>query len=52
MPAMQRQTIPIMRVSCRPDFGVLCYPVIAFDEPFTHKGSQKNLLGENAPAIW
>ena len=40
----------IMRVSSRPDFGILCYPVIAFDQPFTHKGSQKNLLGENAPA--
>jgi len=41
---------PIGRVSCRPDFGVLCYAVIAFDQPFTHKGSQKNLLGADAPA--
>jgi acetyl esterase/lipase len=39
-----------MRASSRPDFGVLCYPVIAFDQPFTHRGSQKNLLGDNAPA--
>lgn len=39
---------PIKRVSCRPDFAILCYPVIAFDEPYTHRGSQKNLLGENA----
>jgi acetyl esterase/lipase len=39
----------IQRVSCRPDFGVLCYPVIALDQPFTHKGSQRNLLGENPP---
>jgi acetyl esterase/lipase len=37
-----------MRASSRPDFGILCYPVIAFDRPFTHKGSQRNLLGENA----
>ncbi len=37
---------PIMQTSSRPDFGVLCYPVIAFDQPFTHKGSQNNLLGE------
>lgn len=37
----------ISRVSCRPDFGVLCYPVVAFDEPYTHRGSQRNLLGEN-----
>ena len=39
---------PIQRVSCRPDFGILCYPVIAFDQPFTHRGSQRNLLGEGA----
>lgn len=36
----------VERAGCRPDFGVLVYPVIAFGEPFTHKGSQKNLLGE------
>ncbi len=39
---------PVMRISSRPDFGILCYPVIAFDQPFTHKGSQRNLLGEDA----
>ena len=39
---------PIEKASCRPDFGVLCYPVIALDQPYTHKGSQQNLLGENA----
>lgn len=38
---------PIEKVSCRPDFAVLCYAVIAFNQPFTHRGSQKNLLGEN-----
>jgi acetyl esterase/lipase len=38
----------IEKVSCRPDFGLLCYPVIAFDQPFTHKGSQQNLLGKDA----
>lgn len=38
----------IERVSCRPDFAVLCYPVIAFEEPYTHKGSQRNLLGDDA----
>ena len=41
---------PIQRASCRPDFMILCYPVIAFDEPYTHRGSQKNLLGEDADA--
>lgn len=38
---------PIERVSCRPDFMILCYPVVAFDEPYTHYGSQRNLIGEN-----
>jgi len=38
----------VMRASSRPDFGILCYPVIAFDQPFTHRGSQRNLLGEGA----
>ncbi|MCH2181922.1 MAG: alpha/beta hydrolase [Mariniblastus sp.] len=37
----------VERVSNRPDFAILCYPVIAFDEPFTHRGSQRNLLGKN-----
>ncbi len=38
---------PVDRVGCRPDFMVLCYPVIAFGEPYTHQGSQYNLIGEN-----
>ena len=40
---------PVDRLSCRPDFMILCYPVIAFGESFTHRGSQRNLLGEDAP---
>ncbi len=39
----------IDRVSCRPDFAVLCYAVLALGEPFTHAGSQRNLLGPDAP---
>ena len=39
-------TDPIQRISCRPDFLVLCYPVISFTAPVTHQGSKKNLLGE------
>jgi len=43
---------PVQRVSCRPDFAILCYPVIALGEPFTHRGSQVNLLGKDAdPAL-
>jgi acetyl esterase/lipase len=34
-------------VSSRPDFSILCYPVIAFDKPYTHRGSQQNLIGKN-----
>jgi acetyl esterase/lipase len=38
---------PIASVSSRPDFAILAYPVIGFDKPYTHRGSQRNLLGEN-----
>lgn len=38
---------PIERASSRPDFLILCYPVISFTSPYTHQGSKKNLLGEN-----
>jgi acetyl esterase/lipase len=40
---------PIDRASCRPDFMILCYAVIALGEPFTHNGSQENLIGKDAP---
>jgi acetyl esterase/lipase len=40
---------PIDKESCRPDFMILCYPVIAFGESYTHRGSQNNLIGNNAP---
>lgn len=43
-------TDPIEQVSSRPDFMILCYPVIVFDKPYTHRGSQNNLLGNDAPA--
>lgn len=38
---------PIERVSSRPDFAVLTYPVISFTTEYVHKGSRLNLLGEN-----
>jgi len=40
-------TDPIERISCRPDFMILIYPVISMNDPFTHKGSRENLLGED-----
>lgn len=38
---------PIDRASSRPDFLILSYPVISFTTEYTHKGSRKNLLGDN-----
>jgi acetyl esterase/lipase len=35
------------KVSARPDFSLLIYPVISMENEITHKGSQTNLLGEN-----
>jgi acetyl esterase/lipase len=43
---------PIDRVSSRPDFMVLGYPVITLKDPYAHKGSRTNLLGESPdPAL-
>lgn len=43
---------PVDRVSCRPDFAILCYPVISMKESLTHAGSRRNLLGEQpAPEL-
>jgi len=33
-------------VSLRPDFGILCYPVITMRGEFTHEGCRTNLLGD------
>ncbi|SEO61737.1 Acetyl esterase/lipase [Flavobacterium sp. CF108] len=35
------------KVSARPDFSLLIYPVISMQNDITHKGSQINLLGNN-----
>ena len=40
---------PVERLSCRPDFMVLVYPVITMGEK-THGGSRKNLLGATPSA--
>ena len=37
---------PIERVSCRPDFMLLLYPVISFNEEWGHIGTRKNMIGE------
>ena len=38
---------PVERVSCRPDFSILLYPVISFTDDFQHSGSRRNLVGED-----
>jgi acetyl esterase/lipase len=35
------------RFSSRPDFAILCYPVVSSDPAVSHKGSFRNLLGDN-----
>lgn len=40
---------PIQRVSCRPDFMILVYPVITMGDK-GHGGSRNNLLGKNPDA--
>ncbi|HEY3330577.1 MAG TPA: alpha/beta hydrolase [Capsulimonadaceae bacterium] len=45
-------TDPIDRLSCRPDFMMLIYPVITMTGTATHTGSRYNLLGPNpAPEV-
>jgi acetyl esterase/lipase len=39
----------IDRVSSRPDFAVLCYPVISLVADYTHTHSRDNLLGKSPP---
>jgi acetyl esterase/lipase len=41
---------PIERVSSRPDFMVLGYPVISMSAPFAHRNSLTSLLGESPDA--
>ncbi len=41
---------PVERVSCRPDFSILVYPVISFQDEVTHGGSKRSLLGEQPDA--
>ena len=37
---------PLERLSCRPDFAILFYPVITMKEEFAHLGSRRNLIGD------
>lgn len=42
-------TDPVERVSSRPDFMILVYPVIVMGQKATHQGSMTNLLGKDPP---
>jgi acetyl esterase/lipase len=43
---------PVDRAGSRPDFAVLCYPVVSFTTVAAHSGSRRNLLGEDPdPAL-
>jgi acetyl esterase/lipase len=43
---------PVDRISSRPDFAILAYPIITFHSPWTHQESIENLLGPNPdPAL-
>ncbi|MCB0669040.1 MAG: ThuA domain-containing protein [Saprospiraceae bacterium] len=39
--------LEVDRVSCRPDFSILMYPVISMDTSIAHMGSRTNLIGKN-----
>ena len=41
----ERDADRIEATTCRPDFAILAYPVITFDDAVTHKGSRNNLIG-------
>jgi acetyl esterase/lipase len=45
-----QSTDPAERFSSRPDFAVLCYPVITLKPPHAHAGSRRMLLGESPEA--
>lgn len=40
-------TDSVERMSCRPDFMILMYPVISFADSITHKGSREALTGKD-----
>ena len=47
MRATRKAPIRSSACSSRPDFLILCYPVISMTAPTTHRGSVENLLGKS-----
>ena len=51
-PGNPAATDPIEKLSSRPDFMILAYPVITMDDRYAYTGLRPNLLGENPdPAL-
>jgi len=48
---LSRTEDPIQKVSSRPDFMILMYPVISMTEDYMHAGSMKNLLGPDPSEV-
>lgn len=48
---LSRTEDPIQKVSSRPDFMILMYPVISMTEEYMHVGSMKNLLGPDPSEV-
>ena len=47
-----RSKDPVARCSSRPDFAVLCYPVVTMADKYAHRRSRENLLGSDpAPEL-
>jgi acetyl esterase/lipase len=42
---------PIDQISCKPNFMVLAYAVIAMEKPVAHSGSRKNLFGPDPDPV-
>lgn len=38
---------PVRRASAKPNLAIVAYPVITMDQPYTHGGSVRNLLGKD-----
>jgi len=40
-----------LRISCRPDFIVMVYPVVTLDDRWAHQRSKQSMLGPEVPPI-
>lgn len=45
-----KASLAVDRVSSRPDFSILMYPVVSMDTTIAHMGSRRNIIGANPTA--